>query len=84
MNGNDEEPGDIDVAVIEPGDGSGLPLARRLRDRDRPVVFTSIFPPDDRSLDLTPVAYLVKPFSLFDLENALGSAIDQVRRPAAV
>src|SRR5579875_611913 len=30
---------EYDAAVIEPGDGSGLPLARRLREQETPVIF---------------------------------------------
>jgi len=68
----------FDAAVIEPGDGSGLPLARRLRESDTPVIFTSIFPADQQLLALAPVSYLVKPFSLFELERALSSALEPV------
>ncbi|MEI8104833.1 MAG: hypothetical protein WCH31_03190 [Actinomycetes bacterium] len=69
----------IDAAVIEPGDGSAFAIAEALGRQGRPVVFVSIFPPDDRVLALAPVAYLVKPFALCDLERALESALARVR-----
>jgi hypothetical protein len=66
---------DVDAAVIEPGEGGGgFALARALRDNGRPIVFTSIFPPNQALLDLSS-AYLVKPFALHELERALVAAI---------
>lgn len=71
----------VDAAVIEPGEASALEVARSLRARDVPVLFTSIYPPDDRMLGLEPAAYLVKPFPLYALERALEQAL-AVRLPA--
>lgn len=68
-------PPDVDAAVIEPGDGHGLAVARRLRALGRPVVFASIFPAEQEVLDLEPAAYFVKPFALAELEHALGLAL---------
>jgi hypothetical protein len=65
----------VDAAVIEPGEGAGLALARRLRRLGVPLLFTSIFPPDHEILELEPAAYLVKPFPLYALENALVAAL---------
>ena len=45
-------PSHVDAAVIEPGDPDALRLARELRDRDVPVLFTSIYPADDDLLEL--------------------------------
>jgi DNA-binding response OmpR family regulator len=73
----------VDAAVIEPGEEAGVQLARSLRSRDVPVLFTSIYPPDNEVLALTPAAYLVKPFPLYALERALQSALDIVHAPAA-
>jgi len=70
----------VDAAVIEPGDGNGLPLAQRLRAQGTPIVFASIFPPDNELLALGPVAYLVKPFSLYELETALCDALGDADR----
>jgi DNA-binding response OmpR family regulator len=65
----------VDAAVIEPGEESALQVARSLRSRSVPVLFTSIYPPDPRMLDLKPAAYLVKPFPLYALERALEAAL---------
>ena len=69
------DPEEIDAGVIEPGDGSGLALARRLRARGCPIVLTSIFPAGAEARSLEPVAYLVKPFPLHKLERALASVL---------
>jgi CheY-like chemotaxis protein len=74
-DGSDPELLEADAAVIEPGEGPGLTLARRLRALDVPVLFTSIFPADHDALELQPSAYLVKPFPLYALENALDAAL---------
>ena len=74
---NGSGPPDVDAAVIEPGDSHGLACARRLRELGRPVVFASIFPAEQETLDLEPAAYFVKPFALAELEHALESALAQ-------
>ena len=79
-----EELGDVDAAVIDPGEGDGLLLARKLRERGVPVIFTSIFPAGPETLDLTPTAYLVKPFALYTLEKALADAVQPASASAAV
>ncbi len=65
----------IDAAVIEPGEASALAVARNLRARNVPVLFTSIYPADADVLELEPAAYLVKPFPLYALERALEAAL---------
>jgi CheY-like chemotaxis protein len=65
----------VDAAVLEPGVGDGLALARTLFDRRVPMVFASIFPAEPETLDLDPVAYFVKPFSLYGLARALTAAL---------
>jgi DNA-binding response OmpR family regulator len=72
----------IDAAVIEPGEASALEVARALRARQVPVLFTSIYPADAEVLELEPAAYLVKPFPLYALERALELALT-VELPAA-
>lgn len=74
--GGDVEHVGVDAAVIEPGEASALELARNLRSRSVPVLFTSIYPADARLLDLDPAAYLVKPFPLHALERALEAALE--------
>lgn len=83
-DGPGEDVANVDAAVIEPGEGDGLLLARRLRQGGTPVVFISIFPPDRETLDLEPTAYLVKPFALYALEKALADAVEPARASAAV
>jgi DNA-binding response OmpR family regulator len=65
----------VDAAVIEPGEASALAVARDLRSRNVPVLFTSIYPADAEVLQLQPAAYLVKPFPLYALERALEAAL---------
>jgi CheY-like chemotaxis protein len=72
---NGAGPPEVDAAVIEPGDGRGLAVARALRARGLPVVFASIFPAESEMLELEPAAYFVKPFALAELEQALASAL---------
>jgi len=79
----DRELPDIDAAVIEPGDADGLVVARRMHAEGVPVVFTSIFPPDETLLALDPIAYLVKPFPLSALERALSEALGRPGEPDA-
>jgi CheY-like chemotaxis protein len=74
-DGGDIEHIDVDAAVIEPGESSALEVARSLRSRNVPVLFTSIYPPDADALELNPAAYLVKPFPLYALERALEAAL---------
>jgi hypothetical protein len=81
-------PGDelatVDAAVIDPGEGDGLSIARHLRRKGVPVVFTSIFPAGPETLDLAPTAYLVKPFALYSLEQALVAAVAPARASAGI
>jgi CheY-like chemotaxis protein len=65
----------VDAAVVEPGEEAGLRVARSLRAKDVPVLFTSIYPPDAELLELAPASYLVKPFPLYALERALEQAL---------
>src|SRR4051795_10124769 len=61
FDGGDVDHIGVDAAVIEPGEPSALEVARSLRLRNVPVLFTSIYPPDAHALELNPAAYLVKP-----------------------
>jgi CheY-like chemotaxis protein len=70
-------PDAIDLLLVEPGWPEGLELARRMRAArpDLPIVCLSIYP---RELDtelLLPSAYLVKPFSVTELQGALRNAL---------
>lgn len=78
----DPDDTDVDAAVIEPGEPVGMALARSLRERGIPVLFTSIYPAEDDALELQPSAYLVKPFPLYALERALQNALVPVAKTA--
>jgi DNA-binding response OmpR family regulator len=70
--------GDAPAAMIlEPASADGLAAAAQLRDRleDLPIICASIFPPTDESCALGPVAHLIKPFRLRELEAAIVSAL---------
>jgi DNA-binding response OmpR family regulator len=71
----------VDAAVIEPGDGPGLRVAKRLRALNVPVLFTSIYPAEAEMLELSPAAYLVKPFPLYALERALDGVLAAQNAP---
>jgi hypothetical protein len=75
------DPVDVDAAVIEPGVEAGLRLAKSLRERNVPMLFTSIYPAEPEILELAPAAYLVKPFPLYALECALGAALASLTVP---
>jgi hypothetical protein len=71
----DPDPLNVGAAVIEPGEADGMRIAGVLSKSGVPVLFTSIYPPDDAALALQPAAYLVKPFPLYALERALADAL---------
>ena len=75
FDGGDVDHIGVDAAVVEPGEAAALIVARKLRAKGVPVLFTSIYPPDADVLDLQPAAYLVKPFPLYALERALEAAL---------
>jgi DNA-binding response OmpR family regulator len=70
-------PTGVDVLVLEPRLEGGLELARALREQNPnlPVICTCGEPPVADVHELEPVAYLVKPFALADLERALAEAV---------
>jgi hypothetical protein len=67
----------VDAILLEPAHAPSVERARAFRaaDGDTPIVCTSIELPDPGTRRLDPVAYLVKPFSLPDIENALAVAL---------
>jgi CheY-like chemotaxis protein len=67
----------VDLLLIEPGSEAALELARRLRAErpDLPIVCVSIYPPQLESDLLCPAAYLVKPFSVAELQGVLRNAL---------
>jgi DNA-binding response OmpR family regulator len=72
--------GDVDVLLLEPADRDARVAAESLRARREglPIVCVSIDPEPERVAYLQPLAYLVKPFGLADLERALCAAAESV------
>jgi hypothetical protein len=66
-----------ELMILEPASAGGLAAAANLRRRfeDLPRKCTSIEPPSALTRALAPVAYLVKPFRLGDLEAAVSRAL---------
>ncbi len=83
FDGSVDETPDVDAAIVEPGEGVGMPIAQSLRARHAPVIFTSIFPAAPDVVALEPCAYLVKPFPLYELENALVRAVELIPQRTA-
>ena len=70
--------GAFDAIVLEPASPPDLTLARALHERspEIPLVCTSTSPPTpELRRELSPRAYLTKPFSLDELEQALIEAL---------
>lgn len=67
----------VDAVVLEPESLRGLAVAQELRDRSPglPIICASIAPPSAKTRELGPLAYLLKPFTLQELEHALSSAL---------
>jgi DNA-binding response OmpR family regulator len=65
------------VMILEPASAEGLAAAAGLRRRleNLPIICSSILPPSPAALALRPVAYLMKPFRLGELEAAIDSAL---------
>ena len=67
-----------DLVLVEPGDARSFELARRLRETrpELPVVCVSIYPAGPETDALSPTAYLVKPFSVGELQRVLAAALN--------
>ena len=65
------------VMILEPASAADLAAAAGLRRRleHLPIICTSILPPSEQARALGPVAYLIKPFRLAELETAIASAL---------
>jgi DNA-binding response OmpR family regulator len=72
---------DVDVLILEPSLENGAELVDALRRRkpELPVICTASHPPAREVERLAPMAYLVKPFALAELEEALRGAVAQAR-----
>jgi DNA-binding response OmpR family regulator len=66
-----------ELLILEPASAEGLAAAAKLRRRleDLPIICASIESPTDVTKALEPVAYLMKPFRLGELEAAIGAAL---------
>jgi CheY-like chemotaxis protein len=73
-SGEDDLSG-IDVVLLEPAAWEGVDTARAARAKGARIVGVSIFPASEEARALEPVAYLLKPFSLADLERAIAAAV---------
>lgn len=68
---------DIDVLLLEPGFPGGVELATKFlaaNPRLR-ILVVSIFPPTPEVTALSPVAYVVKPFALAELQRHIREAV---------
>jgi DNA-binding response OmpR family regulator len=76
----DESP---ELMILEPASADGLAAAAKLRRRleDLPIICASIEPPSAVTKALHPVAYLLKPFRLGELEAAISAALAQASSP---
>ena len=74
----------IDVLLLEPADPAALAAAARMRalNEELPIVCASIDPDSAKAESLRPLAYLLKPFGLEELEHALCAAVDSVSATA--
>ena len=73
-----------DAILMEPAFPPAVAFARRVRDAlpHVPIVCVSILPRTADAMALAPVAYLLKPFSLVELETVLQVAL-ATRAPVA-
>jgi DNA-binding response OmpR family regulator len=77
---------DADLALVEPAFPETLAAAQRLREAQPglPIVCLSIQPKFEAPVGaLEPVAYLMKPFALRELEDVLRATLGDVVVPAA-
>jgi hypothetical protein len=73
----DAELAPVDAILLEPSHGPSVERAQAFRavNGDTPIVCASIELPDAGSRRLAPIAYLVKPFALPDLQHAIARAL---------
>ena len=65
----------VAAAILEPAAPGADEVARRLHAAGVPIVCASIEPPRPEIRELEPVAYLLKPFALGELEAAIAAAL---------
>jgi CheY-like chemotaxis protein len=81
---DDDELGAVDAIVVEPAHTPCIERAQAFRavGKNVPVICASIDVPNGGTRRLEPVAHLVKPFALPDIEAALTRALDARPVPA--
>jgi hypothetical protein len=67
----------LELMILEPASADGLAAAAKLRRRleGLPIICTSIEPPSALTKALAPVAHLIKPFRLDELDAAISGAL---------
>ena len=80
-----EAPPEVDLLVAEPGTPGTLELAHELRAAQPalPIVVVSFLPQPPTWTALAPAAYVLKPFTVVQLEKAVESALPVRRSTAA-
>jgi hypothetical protein len=75
---DDARLGPVDAILLEPAHAASVERAAAFKAvaGDTPVVCASIDLPNAGTRRLEPIAYLVKPFALPDVERALGQALE--------
>ena len=73
----DAELAPVDVILLEPAHAPSVERAQAFRavNGETPIVCASTELPDAGSRRLAPIAYLVKPFALPDLQHAISRAL---------
>lgn len=77
-------PPDGELLILEPAAPAYLALAQSIRGRspDLPVLCVSVLPEEADFLELGPLVYLVKPFALDDLRDAIAATLGSASRAA--
>jgi len=75
----------VDLMILEPASSACLDHARRAREEQPrlPILCVSVLPDDGAFLELGPLAFLPKPFSLDELRVAVDAALSRSTRAAA-
>lgn len=78
----DADPLGVDLVLVEPQGWGAVELARRAREESGAAILCiSVAPPSEESRALQPVAHMVKPFALAELDRAVLDALAS-RKPA--
>lgn len=73
---SDPDPLGVDLVLVEPQGWGAVDLAQRAREASGAAVLCiSVAPPTEASRALEPVAHMVKPFALSELDRAVLDAL---------